>query len=216
MEADGRMYGLVCWWCEMSRQAIAAVLARSGLASGERLVALSLASFADRENRAWPGAPAALGPRRVEPKPLPAGAGTTRDARPAGRRRAGNRPWTSEHGDPRVRRRRSVVGRRHQRRAGRARARLQPRPAGPSACCWPRWPPSPTSTAPCVISPPSSSAQRRASRTAPIGARARRCSPPAQLQLRQRRRRPREHERVEHSRSAREQRALARGPLRDA
>jgi hypothetical protein len=45
------------WW--MSRQAIAAVLARDDLASGERLVALSLASFAGRENRAWPGAPAA-------------------------------------------------------------------------------------------------------------------------------------------------------------
>jgi hypothetical protein len=42
------------WW--MSRQAIAAVLARSDLAAGERLVALSLASFAGRENRAWPGA----------------------------------------------------------------------------------------------------------------------------------------------------------------
>ena len=43
----------------MSRQAIAAVLARTDLASGERLVALSLASFAGRDNRAWPGAPAA-------------------------------------------------------------------------------------------------------------------------------------------------------------
>ena len=43
----------------MSRQAIAAVLARTDLASGERMVALSLASFAGRENRAWPGAPAA-------------------------------------------------------------------------------------------------------------------------------------------------------------
>ncbi len=43
----------------MSRQAIAAVIARSDLASGERLVALSLASFANREHRAWPGAPAA-------------------------------------------------------------------------------------------------------------------------------------------------------------
>jgi len=43
----------------MSRQAIAAVLARDDLASGERLVALSLASFADRENGAWPGVPAA-------------------------------------------------------------------------------------------------------------------------------------------------------------
>lgn len=43
----------------MSRQAIAAVLARDDLTGGGRLVALSLASFVDRENRAWPGAPAA-------------------------------------------------------------------------------------------------------------------------------------------------------------
>ena len=33
------------------------MLARGDLSGGERLVALSLASFADRENRAWPGAP---------------------------------------------------------------------------------------------------------------------------------------------------------------
>jgi hypothetical protein len=38
----------------MSQRAIAAVLARTDVASGERLVALSLASFAGRENRAWP------------------------------------------------------------------------------------------------------------------------------------------------------------------
>jgi len=51
---------LLDWrWLGMSREAIAAVLARADLASGERLVALSLASFADRGNRAWPGAPAA-------------------------------------------------------------------------------------------------------------------------------------------------------------
>jgi hypothetical protein len=58
-EADDQMDRLEfgVWW--MSRQAIAAVLARTDLASGERLVALSLASFAGRENRAWPGAPAA-------------------------------------------------------------------------------------------------------------------------------------------------------------
>jgi hypothetical protein len=43
----------------VSRRAIAAALAREDLAAGERLVAFSLASFADRENRAWPGAPAA-------------------------------------------------------------------------------------------------------------------------------------------------------------
>ena len=43
----------------MSVTAIAAALALEGLSAGERLVAFSLASFADRENRAWPGAPAA-------------------------------------------------------------------------------------------------------------------------------------------------------------
>ena len=43
----------------MSRRAIAAALAREDLASGERLAAFSLASFADRGNRAWPGASAA-------------------------------------------------------------------------------------------------------------------------------------------------------------
>jgi len=43
----------------MSRQAIAAVLARDDLVGGERLVAFSLASFAGRDDRAWPGAPAA-------------------------------------------------------------------------------------------------------------------------------------------------------------
>jgi DnaA N-terminal domain len=45
----------------MSRQAIAAALAREDLSCGERLVAFSLASFADRENRARPGTPAAAG-----------------------------------------------------------------------------------------------------------------------------------------------------------
>ena len=45
----------------MSREAIAAVLARDDLSSGERLAAFSLASFADRENRARPGTPAAAG-----------------------------------------------------------------------------------------------------------------------------------------------------------
>ena len=43
----------------VSRQAIAAALAREDLAGGERLVAFSLASFAGRDDRAWPGAPAA-------------------------------------------------------------------------------------------------------------------------------------------------------------
>jgi hypothetical protein len=43
----------------MSVAAIAAALAREDLSAGERLVAFSLASFADRQNCAWPGAPAA-------------------------------------------------------------------------------------------------------------------------------------------------------------
>ena len=43
----------------MSRQAIAAALARQDLTRGERLVAFSLASFAGRDGRAWPGAAAA-------------------------------------------------------------------------------------------------------------------------------------------------------------
>jgi DnaA N-terminal domain len=43
----------------MSRDAVAAVLARDDLACGERLTAFSLASFAGREHRAWPGAAAA-------------------------------------------------------------------------------------------------------------------------------------------------------------
>lgn len=43
----------------MSHAAIAAVLARDDLAAGERLVAWSLASFANRDQRAWPGVPAA-------------------------------------------------------------------------------------------------------------------------------------------------------------
>ena len=38
----------------MSHTAIAAVLARTDLAIGERLVALSLASFANRDDRAFP------------------------------------------------------------------------------------------------------------------------------------------------------------------
>ena len=45
----------------MSRKAIASALAREDLSCGERLVAFSLASFADRENRARPGTPAAAG-----------------------------------------------------------------------------------------------------------------------------------------------------------
>ncbi len=82
----------------MSRQAIAAVLARDDPASGERLVALSLASFADRENRAWPGAPAAaagpdcaaVGTWKHESSSLPA-AWSSWTSAPAA---AGDRAWS--------------------------------------------------------------------------------------------------------------------------
>ena len=43
----------------MSHMAIAAALALEGVSGGERLVAFSLASFANREGKAWPGTPAA-------------------------------------------------------------------------------------------------------------------------------------------------------------
>jgi hypothetical protein len=43
----------------VSHAAIAAVLARHDLSAGERLVAWSLASFANRDQRAWPGISAA-------------------------------------------------------------------------------------------------------------------------------------------------------------
>jgi len=50
----------------MSRQAIAAALALDDLSTGERLVAFSLASFADRDGRARPGTPAAAGRAALE------------------------------------------------------------------------------------------------------------------------------------------------------
>ncbi len=43
----------------VSHTAIAAALALEGVSGGERLAAFSLASFANREGRAWPGTPAA-------------------------------------------------------------------------------------------------------------------------------------------------------------
>jgi hypothetical protein len=43
----------------MSHAAIAAVLRLEGVSAGERLAAFSLASFANREHRAWPGTPVA-------------------------------------------------------------------------------------------------------------------------------------------------------------
>jgi hypothetical protein len=50
----------------MSHEAIAAAMARDDLSCGERLVAFSLASYADRENRAFPGTVAAAGRAGLE------------------------------------------------------------------------------------------------------------------------------------------------------
>jgi hypothetical protein len=55
---DGRC-SLAAWGRAMSRDAVAAVLARDDLACGDRLAAFSLASFAGRGHRAFPGAAAA-------------------------------------------------------------------------------------------------------------------------------------------------------------
>jgi hypothetical protein len=55
---DGRC-SLVAWRRAMSRDAVAAVLARDDLACGDRLTAFSLASYAGRGHRAFPGATAA-------------------------------------------------------------------------------------------------------------------------------------------------------------
>jgi len=43
----------------VSRAAVAGALALEGVSAGERLVAFALASYANREHRAWPGAPTA-------------------------------------------------------------------------------------------------------------------------------------------------------------
>jgi hypothetical protein len=59
MAARDRSCSLVAWGRAMSRDAVAAVLARDDLACGDRLTALALASFAGREHRAFPGATAA-------------------------------------------------------------------------------------------------------------------------------------------------------------
>ena len=113
---------------EVSYAAIAAVLARHDLSAGERLVAWSLASFANRDQRAWPGIPAAaaragLSRSRYLEAPRPAGS-----SRPTRNRDARRRARTRQHSQAPVRAVRSVAGGRGQRRAARGRARLQPDP----------------------------------------------------------------------------------------
>ena len=56
---DGTHANHVSGSCSVSRAAVAAALALEDVAGGERLVAFALASFANREQLAWPGIPAA-------------------------------------------------------------------------------------------------------------------------------------------------------------
>ena len=190
----------------MSRQAIAAVLARTDLASGERLVALSLASFAGRENRAWPGAPAASARAGLSRSRYQQAREQLGRARPGGCRRARHRPWSSEHGHPPVRRHRSVVGRRHQRRALRGGAGLQPGPRTRAAPAGDdgrgrgrgRRRARPLDRRSCALAAGIADRTYRRARTALLASGSSRAG--------QRRRRPREHERVDGARSARARR----------
>ena len=129
----------------MSRQAIAAALARDELSAGERLVAFSLASFADRDERARPGYAGGGGESGVEAELVPRGARAARAPRPGGRGAGGDRARAGEHAVAAVRRGGPVVGRRDQRGAVRGGARLQPRPGRRAAAArrrWRRWPTS--------------------------------------------------------------------------
>jgi hypothetical protein len=95
-EANHQMLRINYGVWSMSRRAIAAVAVRTDLASGERLVALSLASFAGRENVRGPE----RRPRRrepAEPKPLPPGAGASDHPGPPVRRRTRHRPIARNH-----------------------------------------------------------------------------------------------------------------------
>ena len=149
----------------MSHRAIAAVLARDDLASGERLVAFSLASFANIENRAWPGAPAAAaraGLRRS--RYLQARDRLVRRGLVVVERRATGRGRSSVVVAG-VRRRRAVVGGRDQRGAVRRGTAATARREVRRGCCSRRWRRSRTRTVPFGTSRPSSYAPRPESRT---------------------------------------------------
>ena len=81
----------------MSREAIAAALARDDLVAGERLVAFSLASFADRDARTRGRYAGGGGESGVEAQLVPRGARAARAPRPGRRGAGGNRARTGEH-----------------------------------------------------------------------------------------------------------------------
>lgn len=159
----------------MSHAAIAAVLALEDLAVGERLAAFSLASFANREQRAWPGTRLAaaraglsrsqylvsreglVGRRLV----VVEGSGRGRGQSPSlSLRFASAGPWFEA--DVNAELVESVLS--HSRTRGSARA--------------PRWPRSLTRADRCRRCRPRRSAMRRGWPTAPTVARGRRCCPP--------------------------------------
>ena len=138
-------------------------------------MAFSLASFADRENRAWPGAPAAAaraGLRRsrylrAREQLVRRGLIVVEDAA-TGRGRASTLALRFANDGP-------WYGARDQRRPVRGGARVQPRRAVPRGCSWRRWLRSPTRNASSRISRPSSCAALRGWPTGPTGVRVRRC-----------------------------------------
>ena len=127
IEDAGRALRLLSGGALVSRTAIAAALARNDLSAGERLVAFSLASFADRDARTLAWYAGGGGESWVEAQLVPRGARAARAPRPGGRGAPGNRARPGEHALVGVRRDGTVVGRRHQRRAVRDGAQLQPR-----------------------------------------------------------------------------------------
>ena len=151
----------------MSHAAIAAVLRLEGVSAGERLAAFSLASFANREHRAWPGTPVAAARAGL------AAASTSRPAthspatgwlRSIARRRAralSGRLAAVRRGGP-------VVRPRGQPGSGGGGPSATAGHAGQRACCWPRWPPSLISTATWPNCLRRRSRRRRGWPTAPI------------------------------------------------
>ena len=159
----------------VSHAAIAGVLARNDLSAGERLVALSLATFANREQLAWPGISAAA-----------ARAGLGRSRYLGAREQLVRRGLVvvEDAGTDADRPAQSGSCSRSPGRGGTAtstrswwrRSSASPAPVDLHASCWLRSQRFPTRPASSRASPRTSSAVRRAWRTAPTGALEDHCS----------------------------------------
>ncbi len=158
----------------MSRDAIAAVLARDDLACGERLAAFSLASFAGREHRAWPGAATAAQraglsrSRYLQARDRLARRGLVLvEAEASGRGRSSTLVMALAQTGPWWEGRSTSICSRRSSAPARRRVSL--------ACCWRRWRCSPTRMALSGTSQPSRSARRPALRRRATSARSRSC-----------------------------------------